>query len=184
MAKAYIFLAEGFEITEAMAPVDILMRGGIDVETVSISEELCVSSSNGIVVQADATLAETDFSDADLLILPGGMPGTENLVKCLPLHDVLLEQDARGGLIGAICAAPWVLGVAGLLRGKTATCYPGFEPYLDGAEITGEQTTVCDNIITGKGPGASLAFGYELLEQLTGWKATNKVKASMQYILP
>ncbi len=176
-------MADGFEIIEAMTPTDILMRGeDTEVVKVSIDGPLEVASNNGIVVKADIALADTDLSDADLLVLPGGMPGAENLANCEPLRKALLAQNAKGGLIGAICAAPWALGAAGLLKGKAVTCYPGFEQYMDGATITGEQVTVCGNITTAKGPGAAMAFGYELLAQLTSQAAADELKGIMQYI--
>ena len=143
MAKAYEFLANGFEDIEALAPVDILRRGGVEVKTVSISNSLMVKSANGITVKADLLFDEVDdFFDADILMLPGGMPGAANLNLHEELRKLLVEQNEKGKRLGAICAAPMVLGSVGVLRGKHATCYPGFEKRLTGAEYTGELCTI------------------------------------------
>ena len=130
MAKVYEFLATGFEELEALAPVDILRRGGMDVTTVSVIGSLFVESSHGVTIKADRLLEDVDLDDADLLLLPGGMPGSKNLNAHEGVRQALLDHAAKGRLIGAICAAPMVLGSLGLLQGKRATCSPGFEIYL------------------------------------------------------
>lgn len=181
MAKVYEFLADGFEDIEALAPLDILRRGGLNVKTVSIMPTLDVTSAHGVTVRADLQIAEADCSDADLLLLPGGMPGASNLNACEQVRQTLVSQAQKGGLIGAICAAPLVLGGLGLLRGRRATCYPGFESYLDGAECTGELVTVDGNITTGKGPGASFAYGYQLLSNFVDEAQVEALKQGMIY---
>ena len=173
MAKAYEFLANGFEDIEALAPVDILRRGGVEVKTVSISNSLMVKSANGITVKVD------DFFDADILMLPGGMPGAANLNLHEGLRKLLVEQNEKGKRLGAICAAPMVLGSVGVLRGKHATCYPGFEKRLTGAEYTGELCTIDGNITTGKGPAAAFIYGFAILEQLTSAAIAKDVKDGM-----
>ena len=181
MAKVYEFLANGFEDIEALAPVDILRRGGVEVVTVSITASLSVETAHGVTVEADCHIADTDLSDADLLVLPGGMPGASNLMESEDVCNALIEQAKTGKLIGAICAAPMVLGKLGLLEGKRATCYPGFEQYLDGATPTGELVTVDGNITTAKGPGAAMAFGYQLLSNFIAAEELEALKNGMIY---
>ncbi len=181
MAKAYVFLADGFEDIEALAPVDILRRGGIDVKTVSINATDMVASAHGVQVKADMMFADADFSDADLLMLPGGMPGAKNLDEHEGVRTALVRHAEQQKLIGAICAAPMVLGHLGLLRGKRATCYPGFETELEGATYTAEPCTADGNIITGKGPGASFAYAYRLLEEFKGASVVAELKKGMMY---
>ena len=160
----YEFLAEGFEDIEALAPVDILRRGGVEVKTVSITGSEYVKSAHGVTVKADTVFENVDsYDDADLLLLPGGMPGSLNLKNHDGVKKVVSEHNEKGRYIGAICAAPSVLGALGLLKGKKVTCYPGFEKYLDGAEYTAQLFTVDGNIITGKGPAASFPYAYRLL---------------------
>lgn len=182
MAKIYVFMANGFEEIEALAPVDILRRGGQEVSTVSVTGTLWVESSHGITVKADMLFDESDFADADMLLLPGGMPGSVNLNNHEGLRLLLLSHAERGGRIGAICAAPMVLGSLGLLQGRRATCSPGFEVYLDGAEFTAELVTVDGNIITGEGPGASLPYAYKILSFFAGDEAVHALQKKMQYL--
>lgn len=178
----YVFLANGFEDIEALAPVDILRRGGVEVVTVSINDDKKVESAHGITVLADTTFeAVGDFDDADLLVLPGGMPGAKNLNEHKGVKQALLRQHAQGKRIAAICAAPLVFGGLGLLQGRKATCYPGFEGTLTGAEYTAEPVTVDGNIITGKGPGAAMAFGYQLLSYFTDEATVEAMKQGMMY---
>ena len=129
MAKVYVFLANGFEDVEALIPVDVLRRGGVEVTTVSVVEDsLIVESAHGVQLFADALFDECDFSDADLLLLPGGMPGASNLYEHEGLCAAVKAHVAKGRRLAAICAAPAVvLGQLGLLQGRRATCYPGFE---------------------------------------------------------
>ena len=127
MKSSYLFLAPGFEEVEALTPVDVMRRAGIDVKTVSVTASRDVEGAHGVTVKADMTFDEADFSDCDWLVLPGGMPGATNLYECKPLCSLLLKHNAEGGHIAAICASPAVvLGGLGLLDGKEATCYPGF----------------------------------------------------------
>lgn len=181
MAKAYVFLADGFEDIEALAPVDILRRGGIDVKTVSINDSAIVTSAHGIQVKADLLFTDADLSVADVLMLPGGMPGAKNLDEHEGVRRALVHHAEQQKLIGAICAAPMVLGHLGLLRGRRATCYPGFDTELDGATYTAEPCTADGNIITGKGPGASFAYAYRLLEELKGERVVAELKKGMMY---
>lgn len=179
MVKVYQFLATGFEETEALAPMDILRRGGVDVQTVSVTGTDYVESSHRVIVKADVRFEEADLSDADLLMIPGGMPGASNLNAHPGVREALLNQFKSGRRVSAICAAPMVLGSIGILKGKRATCYPGFEKYLDGAEYTRELCTVDDTITTGKGPAAAFVYGFCLLAQLTSEELAQKVKTDM-----
>lgn len=181
MAKVYEFLANGCEEIEALAPLDILRRGGVEVVTVSITASRSVETSRGVTIEADRHISDVDLSDADMLILPGGMPGAKNLMENQTVCDALLAQNESGRLIGAICAAPMVLGQLGILKGKRATCYPGFEKYLDGAEHTAEVVTVDGNVTTGNGPGAAMAFGYQLLSNFIASEEVQALKGGMMY---
>lgn len=181
MAKIYVFLADGFEEIEALAPVDILRRGQQEVVTLSVNGKLWVTSSHGITVQADLLFEEADMSDADMLLLPGGMPGSLNLNNHEGVRQALLSHDALGRRIGAICAAPMVLGGLGLLNGRRATCSPGFEGYLDGATYTHELWTIDGHIITGEGPAATLPYAYEILRMWTDDATVETLQTKMQY---
>lgn len=182
MAKVYVFLADGFEDVEALATVDILRRGGVDVKTVSIKDGTAVNTAHGVTVMADMTFGQADLADADMLVLPGGMPGATNLNGHEGVRDALLEQDRKGGKIAAICAAPMVLGNLGLLKGRRATCYPGFEKYLEGAQYTADLFTTDGNITTGEGPAATFPFAYELLATLTDEATAHEVAKGMMYL--
>lgn len=181
MAKVYEFLANGFEEIEGLAPVDILRRGGVEIKTVSVTGSEFVETSHGVTVKADMRIEDADLGDADLLMLPGGMPGSTNLNGHEGVRKALLEQNARGGRIAAICAAPMVLGSLGLLRGKRATCYPGFEKFMEGAYYTAELYTVDGNITTGRGPAATLPYAYAILASFIGEEATAEVRDGMIY---
>lgn len=183
MSKIYEFLANGFEELEALAPVDILRRGGQEVVTVSVTGTYWVESSHGVTMKADLLFEDADLGDADMLLLPGGMPGSVNLNQHEGVRQALLAHDAKGRLIGAICAAPMVLGSLGLLQGRRATCSPGFEVYLEGATYTHELCTVDGHIITGEGPAASFPYAYQLLSILTGdAEGTRQLQHKMQYL--
>lgn len=184
MAKVYEFLANGFEDIEALIPVDVLRRGGVDVVTVAVEEDMpLVTSAHGVPMMADMLLADCDFADADLLLLPGGMPGAQNLFDNKTVCKAVVDQAAAGRRVAAICAAPAVvLGQLGLLEGRKATCYPGFEQMLDGAKYTGELCTVDGPFTTGEGPAAALPFAYELLRQLKGDKVAREVAEGMRYV--
>ena len=177
----YVFLAEGFEIVEALAPVDILKRAGIDVYTVSITDNVIVESSNKTKVYADKTIEEIDFEKGKMLVLPGGLPGADNLANCGKLVKELVRYNEEGKLLGAICAAPYVLGINNILVGKKATCYPGFESKLLGAEYTGDKVTVSENVVTSCGMGASIEFGLELVKKLVGDKISTEVAEKIRF---
>lgn len=182
MAKVYEFLANGFEEIEGLAPVDILRRGGVEVKTVSITGKREVQTSHGVTILADMTFEEGGrFDDANILLLPGGMPGSTNLNEHKGVRDAMLRQYESGKRVGAICAAPMVLGSLGILKGKRATCSPGFKKYLTGAEYTGELFTVDGNIITGEGPAATLPYAYKILSFFVGDETTKALETKMQF---
>lgn len=181
MKKVFVFFADGFEDIEALGTVDILRRGGIDVTTVSIMDDEHVVSAHGVTIITDTTFAEACFDGADMLVLPGGLPGSTNLRDYIPLQKLLVEFNEKGGLIAAICAAPMALGNVGLVDGKRATCYPGCEGTLTGADYTAELCTVDGNIITGEGPAAVFPFAYTLLDILAGEGASDGLKEGMMY---
>ena len=181
MAKVYEFLATGFEDIEALIPLDIMRRAGVDFKTVSITRDLYVESAHGVSIKADMLIEDADMSDADLIMLPGGLPGATNLNAHNGVKKAIIEQNARGKMIGAICAAPMVLGGIGLLQGRRATCYPGFEKYPEGAEYTHELCTVDGNITTGEGPAAALPYAYTLLAALTDRQTADQVAEGMMY---
>lgn len=179
MTKAIVFLAEGFEEMEALGTVDILRRGGIGVITVSITDNHIVKGSHGVPVTADATVGNVDLSSFDALILPGGMPGSSNLDASDVVKDALMKQYKAGRIVAAICAAPMVLGGLGILEGRKATCYPGFEEKLRGAQATGRDVEIDGNVITGRGPGLVMKFALSLVEALKGEAAAKEVAAGL-----
>lgn len=177
----YVFLAPGFEDIEALAPVDIMRRAGMQVETVSITAERVVESAHGVGVVADRLLPEMDFSQAELLFLPGGLPGATNLDACKPLRERLQHHHEAGKPLAAICAAPLVLGHLGLLDGCRATCYPGFETELGDARYTANLVEQDGQILTGKGPGAAFALGYAIVESFVGKDVADQLREGMMY---
>ncbi len=170
----YVFLADGFEETEALVPVDMLRRLGCDVKTVGVSGRR-VTGSHGISVEADLEEKDVETDSMEMVILPGGIPGTLNLEKS-PIVRAAVEAAAESGAyIAAICAAPSILGHLGLLEGKKATCYPSFASELKGAEYVEEAVVVSGKIITGRGAGAALPFALQLGETLCGKEASEKL---------
>ena len=175
----YVFLAEGFEEIEALAPVDILRRAGLQVQTVGIGGKT-VTGSHGISVQADCTGEEMDISAADMVVLPGGKVGTANLSASELVSRSVLWCVENDRYVAAICAAPSVLGGLGVLQGRRATCFPGWEDKLTGAVLCSSPTVQDGKIITGRGAGASLEFGFQLVEALRGAEAAQSVRETMQ----
>ena len=177
----YVFLATGFEDIEALAPVDIMRRAGLEVQTVSITGKEVVESAHGVGIVADLLLQDVDFSQAEMLVLPGGLPGSTNLDACQPLTQAIKRHFDEGGPIAAICAAPLVFGHLGVLQGRRATCYPGVERELKGAEYTAAIVERDGNIITGKGPAAAFEFGYTIVDFFLGEGASQPLRQGMIY---
>ncbi|MBQ6569901.1 MAG: DJ-1/PfpI family protein [Clostridia bacterium] len=176
----YVFLAEGFEEMEALIPVDVLRRGKVDVKTVAIGGGKTVCGSHKISVNADISEDEFSPSDAQAIILPGGMPGTLNLEKNQTVKNAINYCEENKLLICAICAAPSILGKMGLLEGKNAVCFPGFEDALLGARLSDGIVCADGNIITAKGAGAALDFAVKILEKLTGGENAEKTEGALQ----
>lgn len=166
--KVFIFLADGFEELEAIAPIDIFRRAGIDVTVISITNEKEVRGAHDITVFADSLFTETDFSKNDLLYLPGGMPGTKNLGEHDGLKELIVKQARENKKIAAICAAPSILGKLGLLNGREAICFPGFEDQLTGATLSKEKMVESGNFSTAMGAGVAIQFALKLVEELKG----------------
>lgn len=177
----YVFLATGFEDIEAIAPVDIMRRAGLEVQTVSITDEKVVTSAHGIGISADLRFTDVDFRKAEMLVLPGGLPGSVNLDAYQPLTQAIKRHSEAGGAIAAICAAPLVFGHLGLLQGRRATCYPGVETELAGATYTAGIVERDGNIITGKGPAAAFEFGYTIVDFFLGEGASLPLRQGMIY---
>ena len=185
MKKVYVFLADGFEDVEALIPVDVWRRGGIDVTTVSISDFPLVNSAHGVNIEADIMFEQGEFDDADLIFLPGGMPGASNLFAHKGVCKAVVDQFAAGKKVAAICASPAVvLAPLGILEGKKATCYPGFENVLaeNNATYTGDLFTVDGNVTTGEGPAAAFPFAYELLSQLVNKQTADQIAEGMRFV--
>ena len=168
----YMFLAEGFEEVEALAPLDLIRRAGLEIKTVGVGSKTVVGS-HGIPVVADIT--ENEFFDnaPDMVILPGGMPGTKNLDASKVVHKAIADAVKNDAYVCAICAAPMILGKLGLLRGKDAVCYPGFEEYLDGAILPDKKVVRDGKVITAKGMGAAIEFGLAIVSALKDEKTAD-----------
>ena len=186
--KAYIFLADGFEEVEALTTADLLIRAGIDPKLVKVptgDESGCkaVRGSHHIKVKPDLTLDKDitaeDLMDGDCVVLPGGMPGTKNLAANSDVISTVKTYNDAGKVVAAICAAPSVLGTNGLLNGKKATCFPGFEDKLQGADFTATGAVADGNIVTGRSMGSAVTFGLKVIEVLLGKEAADKTEASI-----
>lgn len=175
----YVFLADGFEIIEAMAPVDMLRRANVEVTTVGVDKKV-ITSSCGIPVTADIVSNEFEFKDVEAVVIPGGAKGVTNLENSSLVQSVLDEAVQCGALICAICAGPSILGHKGLLKGKNAICFPGFEDSLEGANISKDYVVTDGDIITAKGAGVCIEFGLEIVRELVGDEAAETVRSTIQ----
>ena len=181
MSKVYVFLADGFEEIEGLTVVDLMRRAGADTTTVSVSGSKMVTGSHKIGIQADILFEEGFFTDADMLVLPGGMPGTMHLLEHQGLAEVLKTANEEQTGLAAICAAPRVFGTLGFLKGRKAVCYPGLEEHLIGARI-GTQSVVTDgHITTSRGMGTAIDFSLELIRRLFGEDAAKQQAQSIVY---
>ncbi len=177
---AYIFLAEGFEEIEAITVVDVLRRANIEVKIVSIGD-MAVKGAHDITLVADCSIEDISITEAKMIILPGGMPGTRNLEKDDKLQSIIKEAIATEKWLAAICAAPMILGNKGYLEGIDVICYPGFEKYLKGASIKDNNVNISKRFITSKGPGTALEFALSIVSVLKGNDLADKLKDEMQY---
>lgn len=179
--KVYIFLADGFEDIEGLTVVDLMRRAGIEIETVSISDTDEITTSHGIRMKTDRIFDGTDFSDADMLVLPGGMPGTKYLGEYQPLRNLLTDFYNKGGKVAAICAAPTVLASLGFLEGRNATAYPSCMDGLEGAKASLERVVVDGNVTTSRGLGTAVDFALSLIGQLLGEEKADEIAESVVY---
>lgn len=179
MKPIYVHLSEGFEEIEAITIIDVLRRSGLKVTTVSVTGNLIVTGSHQIPVTADILFKDADYEAADMIILPGGMPGAKNLSEHQGLNQQILKYFNEGKYLGAICAAPMVFGKLGILQGKNVVCYPGFETYLQGANIKKVPVVKDDRIVTGRGPGVAIHFSLEVVRMLKDEAAALKLKEAM-----
>lgn len=176
----YVLLAEGFEELEAMAPVDLLRRAGAAVKTVSLTEEKIVTGARGIPAVADILLSEVDFDAMEMLVLPGGYPGYENIAKCAPAIDLLMRADGAKKIIAAICGAPSVPGKLGLLKGQKATCYPGMEDTL-GCEALTDKVVESGHFITSRGAGTAVDFALALVAKAVSPEKAAEIAKGIVY---
>lgn len=182
MSKVYVFLADGFEEIEGLMVVDLLRRAQISVTTVSIMGKLCVTGRSHISVMADCLFEEhTSFEDGDMLVLPGGMPGTNYLEEYRPLRELILSYKDAGKRLAAICAAPTVYGKMGLLEGKKAACYPEMEGLLLGAEVSFDKVVTDGIYTTSRGLGTATEFALELISLLSDGENAEKVAKSVVF---
>ncbi len=176
----YVMLADGFEEIEALAVVDILRRGDVEVKTVSVYNQDKITGAHGIVVVPDIAFSDLK-KDAEMIVLPGGIPGTPNLQAHSALTELLLKEYANGTYIAAICAAPMILGEMNFLQGRTATCYPSFEKHLKGASCSINKVCVDGNIITSRGAGTAHDFAFTLLSLLKDKTKSDEIRGAMLY---
>lgn len=181
MSKVLIFMAEGHEEIEALTVVDILRRADIDISMVSITGNKRVPGAHGIVTVCDKLIETVNFDSADMLVLPGGMPGTLNLELCEPLMDQVHGFNASKKGLAAICAAPTVFGKAGLLKDKKATCYPGMEKDLLGANVSTDEVCHDGHIITSRGMGTAIPFALEIVKTFKGEAAAEQMAKNIVY---
>ncbi len=176
----YVLLTDGFEEIEAIEPIDICRRAGLSVKTVSISENLVVMGAHDLPITADISIKDVVPSSMEMLVLPGG-PGHTNLDKDENVHKLIDYAVENKIYIAAICASPSILGKKGLLKSKKATAFPGFEQFLEGAEVVFDKAVKDEKIITARGAGAAAEFGFMIVSTLLDTDTANKLKETMQY---
>ncbi len=179
MKNIAVHLAEGFEEIEATSIIDVLRRAEFKVNIVSITGTFEVKGSHDITILADSLFEDVDYSNIDMIVLPGGMPGAANLKAHSGLREEILNFNDMGKPLGAICAAPMVIGNLGILKDKNATCYPGFEDELHGAVITGNDVELAGNVVTGKGAGVAVKFALKIVEMIRGKKEADELAKKM-----
>lgn len=181
MKKIAVFFAEGYEEIEALTVVDMCRRAGIQTDMVSVTESIEVTGAHRIPVIMDKLIKDVDFAELDMIVLPGGMPGTHNLEKASALMEAVKEFAASGKYVCAICAAPSILGHLGILKGKRACCYPGFEEALAGAVVTQNSVEADTNIITSRGMGCAIDFSSAIITALLGSEKAAQITDGILY---
>ena len=181
MKQVCVFLADGFEEVEALTAVDLLRRARVYVDTVSITDEYKVHGAHGINVQTEDLFDEVNFDEFDMIVLPGGMPGTTNLMNHAGARQIVTEFAQAGKPVGAICAAPTILADLGLLEGRKATCYPACEDNMKGAVLKDTSVVVDENLITSRGVGTAIDFALELISTLVGQEMAKKIASDIVY---
>ena len=181
MSKIGIFMADGCEEIEGLTVVDIARRAGIEIEMISIMGEREVTSSHNVRFWTDTTKEEADFGKYDGIVLPGGMPGSLNLMQCHRLRNLLISHAGEQGVTAAICAAPFVLGELGLLAGRAATCYPGFEGKLKDALVRTDMVVEDGHFITGRGPAAAIDFAFAIAARFVAPETIAEVRSGMLF---
>ena len=179
MKKIAVHLADGFEEIEAISIIDVLRRAGFDVTIVSMNKTMEVNGAHDITVKTDVIFEDLDYNIIDMIVLPGGMPGSANLKAHSGLREQILNFNDMKKPLAAICAAPMVFGNLGLLKEKQATCYPGFEDELHGAIITGNAVEQCGTIVTGKGAGVAIDFALKIVEMFKGKEVADDLAKKM-----
>lgn len=180
MAKVLVPLADGFEEIEAVTIIDVLRRGGVEVITASLNEDEKVHGSNGITVLANTLIKYVNSDDFDMIVLPGGIPGAENLRDSKRVQELIKEFDEKNKKVGAICAAPIALYSAGVLKGEDFTCYPGYEQVIKDANFKDDKKVVeSDNVLTSRGPGTAMCFALEIVKRLVGVETYEQLKAGL-----
>ena len=181
MCKVTVFIADGTEEVECLTIVDLLRRAGVEVRLISIMDTEKIVSSHKVTIIADGKFDTEDYSDSDMLFIPGGMPGVTNMLAHEGLKDLIKKFDAEGKRLAAVCAGPAVLGQAGVLKGKKATCFPGWEEKFECGEYTGAGVTTDGLITTGRGLGVTIEEGLELIRILKGDEASADIKKRIQH---
>ena len=177
----YLFLADGFEEVEAITPIDYIRRCDIEIRSVGINGKQ-IKGAHGLVVEADMEIDDySSDENVDMIILPGGLHGTENLRSSTKVIEAIKKACVNSS-VAAICAAPSILGEIGLLKGRKACCYPGFEKYLEGAKISFEPVVVDNNIITSRGPGTAQQFSFEIIEYLAGREKSYEISQQVKWV--
>ncbi len=182
MSKVCVFFAEGYEEIEALTVVDLLRRAGIETQMVSVTGNKQVTSSHKVSVIMDALLSDVNFDEVDMIVLPGGMPGTKNLEACTELMEQVDVFYQSGKYVAAICAAPSILGHRGILKGRKACCYPEYEDELTGAEVTRNSVEIAGNVITSRGMGCAIDFSLAIVSVYKGQNAAKELAEKVVYI--
>lgn len=182
MSKINVFFANGHEEIEALTVIDLLRRASLDVDMVSINEGLEVVGAHNITIKADKLISEVDFEAGDMIVLPGGMPGTLNLGACKELTSQVVKYNEESKMLAAICAAPSVLGELGILKGESATCYPGFEEKLIGATCLDSGVVKSNNKITASGMGTAIDFALAIIEHYLGKDKADDIAKAILYV--